>query len=223
LIYLFFDYKIVYVFLDFTYIGGLMNNFTTILILTIVGGLIGWVTNILAIKLLFRPIKPIKIPILNIEILGLIPKRKNEIAANIGEVISNELLSIDDILEKALNNSDGENFNSYITDKIKNIINEKLNIIPMPFRMMATPYIDEILNKEVPSAINEISSDLLNKAKENVDIQAIVEEKINELDLEQLEEIIIKVAKKELKHIEILGLILGAVIGVLQGILLIFL
>ena len=200
-----------------------MNNFTTILILTIVGGLIGWITNILAIKLLFRPIKPIRIPILNIELLGLIPKRKNEIAANIGEVISNELLSIDDILDQAFKNSNGENFNSYIIDKIKNIINEKLNIIPMPFRMMASPYIDEILNKEVPSAINEISADLLTKAKENVNIQEIVEEKINELDLEKLEDIIIKVAKKELKHIEILGLVLGAIIGVLQGILVIFL
>lgn len=199
-----------------------MNNFITILILTIVGGLIGWITNILAIKLLFRPIKPVKIPILNIEILGLIPKRKNEIAANIGEVISNELLSMDDILDQALNNSNGENFNSYITDKIKNIINEKLNIIPMPFRMMAAPYIDEILNKEVPNAVDEISVDLLDKAKENVNIQEIVEEKINQLDLEKLEDIIIKVAKKELKHIEILGLVLGAIIGVLQGVLVIF-
>ncbi|MDU2681298.1 MAG: DUF445 family protein [Clostridium sp.] len=189
-----------------------MNNFITILILTIVGGLIGWITNILAIKLLFRPIKPVKIPILNIEILGLIPKRKNEIAANIGEVISNELLSMDDILDQALNNSNGENFNSYITDKIKNIINEKLNIIPMPFRMMAAPYIDEILNKEVPNAVDEISVDLLDKAKENVNIQEIVEEKINQLDLEKLEDIIIKVAKKELKHIEILGLV-GTVVS----------
>ena len=200
-----------------------MNNFITILILTIVGGLIGWITNILAIKLLFRTIKPVKIPILNIEILGLIPKRKKEIAANIGEVISNELLSMDDILDQALNNSNGENFNSYITDKIKNIINEKLNIIPMPFRMMAAPYIDEILNKEVPNAVDEISVDLLDKAKENVNIQEIVEEKINQLDLEKLEDIIIKVAKKELKHIEILGLVLGAIIGVLQGVLVIFL
>lgn len=200
-----------------------MNNFITILILTIVGGLIGWITNILAIKLLFRPINPIKIPILNIEILGLIPKRKNEIASNIGEVISNELISIDDILNQILNNQNGENLNSYIINKIKEIINEKLNIIPMPFRMMATPYIDEILNKEVPDAINEISIDLLSKAKENVNIQEIVEEKINQLDLEKLEDIIIKVAKKELKHIEILGLVLGAIIGVLQGILVIFL
>lgn len=200
-----------------------MNTLFTISMLTIVGGLIGWITNILAIKLLFRPITPVKIPILNIEILGLIPKRKNEIAANIGEVISNELLSMDDILNQALKSSDGEDFNSYITDKIKNIINEKLNIIPMPFRMMATPYIDEILNKEVPIAINEISDDLLLKAKEKVNIQKIVEEKINELDLVQLEDIIIKVAKKELKHIEILGLVLGAAIGLLQGFLVIFL
>lgn len=200
-----------------------MNTLFTISMLTIVGGLIGWITNILAIKLLFRPITPVKIPILNIEILGLIPKRKNEIAANIGEVISNELLSMDDILNQALSSSDGEDFNSYITYKIKNIINEKLNIIPMPFRMMATPYIDEILNKEVPIAINGISDDLLLKAKEKVDIQKIVEEKINELDLVQLEDIIIKVAKKELKHIEILGLVLGAAIGLLQGFLVIFL
>lgn len=196
-----------------------MNTFITILILTVVGGLIGWITNILAIKLLFRPINPIRIPILNIEILGLIPKRKNEIAANIGEVVSNELLSMDDILDQALNNSNGENFNSYIVEKIKNIINEKLSVIPMPFRMMAAPYIDEILNKEVPSAIDEISVDLVGKAKENVNIQNIVEEKINELDLEKLEEIIIKVAKKELKHIEILGLVLGAIIGIIQGII----
>lgn len=200
-----------------------MDKLITILILTVVGGLIGWITNILAIKLLFRPITPIRIPILNFEILGLIPKRKKEIAANIGEVISNELLSMDDILDQALNNSNGENFNSYIIEKIKAIINEKLNIIPMPFRMMASPYIDEILNKEVPSAISEITDDLLIKAKENVNIQAIVEEKINELDLEKLEDIIIKVAKKELKHIEILGLVLGSIIGVLQGILVIFL
>lgn len=199
-----------------------MNNFMTILMLTIVGGLIGWITNILAIKLLFRPIKPIKIPILNIEIIGLIPKRKKEIALNIGEVISKEILSSDDILNKAFSSDNGDEFNSYIINKIKNIIDQKLELIPLPFRMMASPYIDDILNKEVPSALNEITDDLMNKAKEKINIQEMVEEKINELDLEELESIIISIAKKELKHIEILGLILGALIGIIQGILVIF-
>ena len=199
-----------------------MNNFMTILMLTIVGGLIGWITNILAIKLLFRPIKPIKIPILNIEIIGLIPKRKKEIALNIGEVISKEILSTDDILNKAFASDDGNEFNSYIINKIKNIIDQKLEVIPLPFRMMASPYIDDILNKEVPSALNEITDDLMSKAKEKINIQEMVEEKINDLDLEELESIIISIAKKELKHIEILGLILGAIIGIIQGILVIF-
>ncbi|MTL62540.1 DUF445 domain-containing protein, partial [Turicibacter sanguinis] len=35
-----------------------MNHFFTVLLLTVVGALIGWITNIFAIKLLFRPIKP---------------------------------------------------------------------------------------------------------------------------------------------------------------------
>lgn len=199
-----------------------MNNLITILMLTLVGGLIGWITNILAIKLLFRPIKPIKIPILNIEIIGLIPKRKKEIALNIGEVISKEILSSDDILNKAFSSDDGNEFNSYIINKIKNIIDEKLEIIPLPFRMMASPYIDDILNKEVPSALNEITDDLMTKAKEKINIQEMVEEKINDLDLEELESIIISIAKKELKHIEILGLVLGSIIGIIQGILVIF-
>lgn len=40
-----------------------MNNIIRILILAIIGGLIGYITNVIAIKLIFRPINPIKIPI----------------------------------------------------------------------------------------------------------------------------------------------------------------
>lgn len=55
-----------------------MDNLIRILILAVIGGFIGYVTNVVAIRLIFRPIEPIKIPILNIEIVGLIPKRRAE-------------------------------------------------------------------------------------------------------------------------------------------------
>ena len=51
-----------------------------IIILPIIGALIGWVTNVLAIRLIFRPINKIHIPIIGLNIQGLIPKRKVEIA-----------------------------------------------------------------------------------------------------------------------------------------------
>ncbi|MGL4873927.1 MAG: DUF445 family protein, partial [Clostridium sp.] len=57
------------------------------------------------------------------------------------------------------------------------------------------------------------------KIKERINIGKIVEEKINALDLEELEKIILEISKKELKHIEVLGLVLGALIGLVQGII----
>ncbi|WP_294344781.1 DUF445 family protein [uncultured Clostridium sp.] len=195
-----------------------MNTLIIIIVLAIIGGIIGWITNILAIKLIFRPINPIKIPIINIEILGLIPKRKKEIAENIGQVVANELVSIDDIIHDAFTEEDKAKLTTYVQDKIKNIINEKLNFIPAPFKMMITPKIDSIIDEEVSPAINELSDDMISKIKDRVEIETIVTEKINDLDLLELERIIISVAKKELKHIEILGLILGLVIGLIQGI-----
>lgn len=194
-----------------------MSNLFTILLLAIVGGIIGWVTNILAIKLMFRPINPIKIPLLNIEILGLIPKRKKEIAKSIGEVVSNDLLSTDDLLNNALDDESKNKITELIKSKARNIANEKLDFIPAPFRMMASPYIDDIINKEIGGAVENISEDIITMAKNKINIQQIVEEKVNELDLLELEEIIISVSKKELKHIEILGLVLGGIIGLIQG------
>lgn len=200
-----------------------MNKILTLLLLTTVGGLIGWFTNILAIKLLFRPINPIKIPLLNIEILGLIPKRKKEIAENIGQVVATELLSIDDLINEALKEDDKAQFINHIIEKLKGVINEKLNFIPAPFRMMAQPYIEKLFDEEVVNIIEDIGHDSLLKLKEKINIEKIVRDKVDNLDLQELERIIISVAKKELKHIEILGLILGLIIGLIQGLFILFL
>lgn len=199
-----------------------MNKLLIILFLAIVGGLIGWITNILAIKLLFKPINPIKIPLINVEILGLIPKRKNEIAQNIGQVISDELLSVDDLFNDILTEEDKENFSEYIKTKITALISEKMSFIPGPFKGMIQGYVDDIINEELPPIVTDLINTATIKAKEKINIQKIVEEKINELDLLELEKIIISVAKNELKHIELLGLILGGLIGLIQGVIVLF-
>lgn len=194
-----------------------MNSLVIIFLLAVVGGVIGWVTNILAIKLMFRPINPIKIPLINLEIVGLIPKRKNEIAQNIGEVVAKELLSIDDIINNAITEEDKIIFSQLVKNKIRNLVAGKMDFVPAPFRMMVQGPIDNIIEEEVDGALKEMESEAVNHIKDKADIKEMVEEKINELDLQELERIIINVAKKELKHIEVLGFILGAAIGIVQG------
>lgn len=200
-----------------------MNNvLIRIIMLAVIGGLIGYLTNVVAIKLIFRPINPIKIPIFNIEIIGLIPKRKSEIAKNIGEVVQNEFLSMDEILENIITEEDKNNVVDYMKTKIKLIVNEKMSYMPTAVKSMVQGYISDMVESEVRKSIDELSEEAIIKAKTRINIQQMVETKINELDLNTLEDIIIQVAKKELKHIEILGLVLGFLIGIIQGIITIF-
>lgn len=199
-----------------------MDNVIRILILAIIGGAIGYITNVVAIKLIFRPIVPVKIPILNIEILGLIPKRKKDIAKNIGEVIEEELISLDEILENVITEEDKENIVTYIKARMKIIIGEKVPFIPSAIKNIIDGYMGDIIEEEVRKSIDELSEKMVEKASDRINIQQIIEEKINELDLYKLEEIIIKISKNELKQIEIFGLILGFGIGIIQGLITIF-
>lgn len=199
-----------------------MNNIIKILILAVIGGLIGYITNVIAIKLIFRPINPIKIPILNIEIIGLIPKRKVEIATNIGTIIEDQFLSVDEIIDDMITHKDKQDIIDYIKVKINLMLNEKMTLIPSTIRSLAQNYISEIIEEEIREAIDDVSEEIIIKAKSRINIKEIVENKINELDLYELESIILQIVKNELKHIEILGFILGLFIGVIQGIITIF-
>ncbi|MEE9543020.1 MAG: DUF445 family protein, partial [Thermodesulfobacteriota bacterium] len=60
----------------------------------IIGAAIGWFTNFVAIKLLFRPHEPISI--MGFSIQGLIPKRRRQIARSMADTIESELLSSKD-------------------------------------------------------------------------------------------------------------------------------
>lgn len=79
-----------------------ITNFR-ILLVPLVGCLIGYITNDLAIKMLFRPRKPVYIRAWHIPFTpGLIPQQKSRIAASIGRVISMQLLNSETIKETIL-------------------------------------------------------------------------------------------------------------------------
>lgn len=197
-------------------------QFVTIMFMVIIGAVIGWITNILAIKLLFRPLRHYKIPLLNYEIQGLLPKRKAEIASNIGKTVDEELLSIEDILNKMIEDEDKSNIVKAIKIRVNMIIDDKMPpIMPSTFKNMIKEYVDTVVEEEIASLINDLSEDLIHKATARINIKEMVEDRINAFEMEKIEDIILSIAKKELKHIERLGGILGGLIGLIQGIIVI--
>lgn len=184
----------------------------------LIGALIGWSTNLLAVKLIFRPLKPFKIPFTGIEIQGLIPKRRLDISKNIGETLEEEILSTDEIVNRLTS----ENIKKHLILYIKNLVMarsyEKLPaFIPHGFRTTIADYLGEVIDRYGGSIFDELKGKLMEKAKNEIDLKTMVEEKINSLDLEQLEDLIIRLSKKELRQIEILGGVIGFVVGLIQA------
>ncbi|MEG2247101.1 MAG: DUF445 family protein, partial [Peptostreptococcaceae bacterium] len=110
----------------------------------------------------------------------------------------------------------------YMKVKIKLLINEKMGFVPTPIKNIIQGYIGEIIEEEVKNSIDDLSEEIITKATERINIKEMVENRINEFDLYELEKIILKVSKTELKHIETLGLILGFGIGIIQGVITMF-
>lgn len=64
----------------------------------LVGALIGWLTNALAVKMLFHPYKPWHIGKIRLPLTpGIIPRRRHELAKAIGRAVEEKLLTYDDL------------------------------------------------------------------------------------------------------------------------------
>ena len=183
-----------------------------------IGAMIGWITNYIAIKMLFRPYKEMNF--LFFKIQGLIPKRRSEIAVSIADTVQKELISLKDITN-SLNADELEEKMGAVIDKI---LEEKLESeITKKFPMLAMLLSDEIINKiksMIKTSILENKETIINMftsyLEEKVDFKKIIIENVEAFSLEKLEEITYSLAKKELKHIEVIGAILGGIIGIFQ-------
>lgn len=195
-----------------------------LLILAVLGGIIGWITNRLAIKMLFRPFQPVNIPLINFKIQGLIPKRKAEIAKSIGETVETELLSMEEIIMELIKGDNKDEILAMFKNKIAEIITDKRSsLIPSVFKKMILKYINGIIDEEGDRIITEFIEDTVIKATASIRLSKMIEDRINKFEIEELEKIAIKVVRAELRHIEILGGILGFIIGIFQGIFILLL
>lgn len=189
-----------------------------LVIMVIISAAIGWITNWVAIKMLFRPHNEINLGLFKIQ--GLIPKRRAEIGIGIADVIQNELISIKDVIA----NIDREEFSKRLNDLIDDVLEKNLKTkVKEKFPVMQMFFSDKMA-KDVSNTIKGIVMEnqekifeiFSNYAEENIDFSTIITDKISNFSLDKLEEIINGLAKKELKHIEVIGAILGAFIGLIQ-------
>ena len=189
-----------------------------LILIVLISAIIGWITNYLAIKMLFRPYKEINLGLFKIQ--GLIPRRRAEIGQGIANVIEKELISVKDVIE----NIDRDKFSIKLEELIDQILQKNLKSkLKEMFPLMQFFLTDNVMS-EISSTIKNVVMEnqdkiievFSNYAEDNIKFTLIISEKISSFSLDKLEKIIIELAKKELKHIEVIGGILGGIIGLVE-------
>lgn len=133
------------------------------------GGIIGYFTNLLAVKMLFRPLKPIKIGNRTLPFTpGIIPKGKPRLAKALGNAVGTTLLTEDDIKNVLLSQSMQDTIKAY-SDKL---IKSELSLKDCAGKTM-TPEKYESLKQNICTII----TDKIMDSAESADLGRIIAEK----------------------------------------------
>ncbi|MFO1030496.1 MAG: DUF445 family protein [Planctomycetota bacterium] len=182
-----------------------------------IGGLIGWSTNWLAVKMIFRPIKKRRILGL-FPVQGLIGRRQPELAKAIGRVVGNHLVEHKDVV-KGLNKLDfggilGNVLDSGLGPKI-----QELRGLPLIGGFLTEERVQGLKQSIVDSVMahkDKVLDEVERGLQKGLDVPDLVERKVAGFAIEKLEALILDVAAKELRAIEVLGGVLGVLIGLAQ-------
>ena len=137
----------------------------------LIGALIGYITNFIAVKMLFHPYNPIKIFGFTLPFTpGIIPKRKPKLAKAISNAVGNELFTEDDLSD--ILRSDA--IKATVSDAIYTKAEEIISKTPKELSLEITSEEKSLEIKDKTCAL--VTEKIIEGAKE-IDIGAIISER----------------------------------------------
>lgn len=187
----------------------------------VISAFIGWFTNWIAIKMLFHPREPRKI--LGITFQGIFPKRQQQFAMKLGKLVSNELLSFSEIEEKISNPGNVEKLLPILENHIDIFLKEKLvTEIPMIGMLIGEKTISQVKGvfmKELEELFPILMKQYMTTLENELNLEKIVIEKVGKFSSDKLEDILNQIMSTEFRFVEIIGAVLGFIIGLIQVLL----
>jgi uncharacterized membrane protein YheB (UPF0754 family) len=176
-------------------------HYLRFIVYPLVGSFLGFITNFIAIKLLFRPKKKL------FGIQGLLPKRKADIAERAGRIINDNLVNSEEIRKQI----DREKLERAVDSYMKQNANGLLDI----------PVLKTTLKKFISFMLLDsdgyLKSKILDTFIDRGMVSGIVKQKINDFDIGALESLVKNASGPEMHFIMLSGACLGFIIGLTQA------
>ena len=157
---------------------------------------------------------------------------KNTIATEAGRIIKEKVngtmlaMFLSDEMLDSFIQPVGVELENYIAENGRDFVQKEVNEKIMVFEQKSILGLCEEMNVEeerirnaVRSIYRSASENAVNGVLKNVDISAMIEDKINDMKTEELEKVVLTVLKKELDTIVNLGALIGFILGSLNTVL----
>lgn len=129
------------------------------------------------------------------------------------------------LLEKPVSSFEAEKYIDTVIDKAtvgleKNI--PLLNWYDAPLQTWTTPYINQIVDKWAPQLVRVTTGYIevhLTSIMKSLRLNEVIEQQVASFSMANLEELIMKITKKELRLITLLGGVIGGTVGLIQALI----
>ncbi len=151
----------------------------------------------------------------------VLAKTRNSVAGLFGadKLVAGVAMPIEKILAKHINEILQTNSQQMIEDLV---VKQSDDLMNMTMSQLVSDHDEQIaqIKSGILNAYRVIITEHLPRILQDIDISGIIEQRINEMDMDEAEAIILDVMKKELRAIVWLGALLGSIMGTLNALIL---
>ena len=185
-----------------------------------VGGLVvGYLTNFLALKLIFRPVHPIKIgPIV---VQGLFMKRQDEVSKEYARILATELLTSEKIFEFIIRTKGMDPIAELCRKHVKGLVDTAAGSTRktlLTFAIGSTKY-ERIKHRAAEMVVVALPSSIVTMfsySDNSLQIGQTLEEKLSSLSKYEFEGVLRPIFQEDEFTLIVVGAVLGAVAGFIQ-------
>jgi uncharacterized membrane protein YheB (UPF0754 family) len=186
-------------------------NWWLLILLPLTSAFIGWASNWLLVKMLFR----------------MLAKRQLQLAQRLGPVITKEFVSFSELEEKITNTDSIKKImpvaEVHIDDFLRNKLKDAFPMIGMLIGDRTINTLKEIFMKELETIFPVIMKGYLQNLQQDLNLEQTITDKIAALQVEKLKAALYQHAGGELRQAYLLGAAVGLVIGLVQACIIIIL
>lgn len=183
-----------------------------------ISAFIGWLTNWVAVKMLFHPRKPVNLGFFTLQ--GLFPKRQKAFAEKLGQLVAQELINIQEIRSRLLDPQKidalypliSEHMDEFLQHRLK----EKMPVLSLFMGEGLMEKVKEGMMEEIGIMLPRLMEQYSEQWTDSLPIEEMVTAKVENFSSDKLESILHAIMKKEFRFIEFIGAVLGFMIGWIQ-------